>query len=180
MAGVGIGLVETAEHAAVATFAPETIRGSAFGFLAAVQSFGNLAASVVVGVIYTTGVTGGGVWLRHRRDGDRARGDPGHVARRQASRADLTTCSTVATGRQGARRCCRLSCVATSQVRPAATPGELPFTEHGTGSSWSRFGVWSDYPAAAWFGCRASKGEVSRVDEDSGVGGPGGQHRVSR
>ena len=54
VAGVGIGLVETAEHAAVATFAPETIRGSAFGFLAAVQSFGNLAASVVVGVIYTT------------------------------------------------------------------------------------------------------------------------------
>ena len=53
VAGVGIGLVETAEHAAVATLAPETIRGSAFGLLAAVQSFGNLAASAVVGVIYT-------------------------------------------------------------------------------------------------------------------------------
>lgn len=52
-AGVGIGLVETAEHAAVATFAPDAIRGSAFGFLAAVQSFGNLAASAVVGVLYT-------------------------------------------------------------------------------------------------------------------------------
>ncbi len=52
-AGVGIGLVETAEHAAVATFAPDVIRGSAFGFLAAVQSFGNLVASAVVGVLYT-------------------------------------------------------------------------------------------------------------------------------
>jgi MFS family permease len=52
-AGVGIGLVETAEHAAVATFAADAIRGSAFGFLAAVQSFGNLAASAVVGLLYT-------------------------------------------------------------------------------------------------------------------------------
>jgi MFS family permease len=53
VAGIGIGLVETAEHAAVATFAPDEIRGSAFGFLAALQSFGNLAASAVVGVLYT-------------------------------------------------------------------------------------------------------------------------------
>jgi MFS family permease len=53
IAGVGIGLVETAEHAAVATFAPDEIRGSAFGLLAAIQSFGNLAASAIVGVIYT-------------------------------------------------------------------------------------------------------------------------------
>ena len=53
VAGVGIGLVETAEHAAVATFAPDSIRGSAFGLLAAVQSFGNLAASAVVGLVYT-------------------------------------------------------------------------------------------------------------------------------
>ena len=53
VAGVGIGLVETAEHAAVATFAPDAMRGSAFGLLAAVQSFGNLAASAVVGLIYT-------------------------------------------------------------------------------------------------------------------------------
>lgn len=52
-AGVGIGLVETAEHAAVATFAAEPIRGSAFGLLAAVQSFGNLAASAIVGILYT-------------------------------------------------------------------------------------------------------------------------------
>lgn len=52
-AGLGIGLVETAEHAAVASYAPDTIRGSAFGLLAAVQSFGNLAASSLVGILYT-------------------------------------------------------------------------------------------------------------------------------
>jgi hypothetical protein len=39
-AGVGIGCVETAEHAAVAALAPLELRGSAFGLLAAVQSFG--------------------------------------------------------------------------------------------------------------------------------------------
>ena len=53
VAGVGIGLVETAEHAAVATFARDEIRGSAFGLLAAIQSFGNLAASAIVGLLYT-------------------------------------------------------------------------------------------------------------------------------
>ena len=53
VAGFGIGLVETAEHAAVATFAADEIRGSAFGLLAAIQSFGNLAASAIVGLLYT-------------------------------------------------------------------------------------------------------------------------------
>lgn len=52
-AGAGIGCVETAEHAAVATFAPEDARGSAFGLLAAVQSFGNLVASGTVGLLWT-------------------------------------------------------------------------------------------------------------------------------
>jgi MFS family permease len=52
-AGVGIGCVETAEHAAVATLAPVELRGSAFGLLAAVQSFGNLAASAVAGLLWT-------------------------------------------------------------------------------------------------------------------------------
>lgn len=52
VAGIGIGLVETAEHAAVATHAPEAIRGSAFGMLAAIQSFGNLVASTLVGLLY--------------------------------------------------------------------------------------------------------------------------------
>ena len=52
-AGVGIGLVETAEHAAVASLAPSEIRGSAFGLLAATQSFGNLAASAIAGALWT-------------------------------------------------------------------------------------------------------------------------------
>lgn len=53
LAGIGIGCVETAEHTAVATHAPADIRGSAFGLLAATQSFGNLAASLVAGVLWT-------------------------------------------------------------------------------------------------------------------------------
>ncbi|MCK9924201.1 MFS transporter [Frankia sp. AgPm24] len=53
LAGVGIGCAETAEHAAVAAFAPERIRGSAFGLLATVQAVGNIAASVVAGLLYT-------------------------------------------------------------------------------------------------------------------------------
>ncbi len=53
LAGVAIGLVETAEHASVADLAPDGIRGSAFGLLAAVQSFGNLAASSIAGVLWT-------------------------------------------------------------------------------------------------------------------------------
>jgi MFS family permease len=52
-AGIGIGCVETAEHAAVASLAPENVRGSAFGVLAGVQSLGNLVASAVAGVLYT-------------------------------------------------------------------------------------------------------------------------------
>jgi hypothetical protein len=52
-AGVAIGCAETAEHAAVATLAPTDVRGSAFGLLAAVQSLGNLVASVTVGALWT-------------------------------------------------------------------------------------------------------------------------------
>jgi MFS family permease len=52
-AGVAIGCMETAEHAAVATLAPAELRGSAFGLLAAVQSFGNLAASAIAGLLWT-------------------------------------------------------------------------------------------------------------------------------
>jgi len=52
-AGVGIGCVETAEHAAVARLAPEALRGSAFGMLATVQSLGNFAASSVAGLLWT-------------------------------------------------------------------------------------------------------------------------------
>ena len=53
LAGIGIGCVETAEHAAVAAYAPAEIRGSAFGLLAAVQSFGNFAASGIAGFLWT-------------------------------------------------------------------------------------------------------------------------------
>jgi MFS family permease len=53
LAGFGIGCVETAEHTAVANDAPSHLRGSAFGLLAGVQSLGNLAASVIAGVIWT-------------------------------------------------------------------------------------------------------------------------------
>ena len=52
-AGIGIGCAETAQHAAVASLAPTNLRGSAFGLLAAVQSFGNLAASVIAGALWT-------------------------------------------------------------------------------------------------------------------------------
>lgn len=52
-AGIAIGCVETAEHAAVATLASEDVRGSAFGLLAGVQSLGNLIASGVAGVLWS-------------------------------------------------------------------------------------------------------------------------------
>jgi MFS family permease len=52
-AGIGIGCAETAEHAAVAALAPEDLRGSAFGLLAALQSIGNLIASALVGTLWT-------------------------------------------------------------------------------------------------------------------------------
>lgn len=52
LAGLGIGAVETAEHSAVAILAPESLRGSSFGALAAIQSFGNLLSSSIVGILY--------------------------------------------------------------------------------------------------------------------------------
>ncbi len=52
-AGIGIGAVETAEHAAVASLAPVELRGSAFGLLAAIQSVGDFLASAVVGLLWT-------------------------------------------------------------------------------------------------------------------------------
>lgn len=53
LAGVGIGVVETAQHAAVAALASVNLRGSAFGLLATVQSLGNLAASSIAGLLWT-------------------------------------------------------------------------------------------------------------------------------
>ncbi|HEU4868469.1 MAG TPA: MFS transporter [Actinomycetota bacterium] len=52
-AGIGIGFVETSEHAAVAALAPEAIRSSAFGLLATIQSLGNFAASAIVGALWS-------------------------------------------------------------------------------------------------------------------------------
>jgi MFS family permease len=54
LAGSGIGLAETAESALVASLLPEQLRGSGFGLLGGVQAGGGLAASVIVGVLYTT------------------------------------------------------------------------------------------------------------------------------
>ena len=53
LAGIGIGCVETAEHASVAAEAPQELRGSAFGLLATVQSAGNLLASSMAGLLWT-------------------------------------------------------------------------------------------------------------------------------
>jgi MFS family permease len=52
-AGIAIGCVETAQHAAVAAHAPAQIRGSAFGMLATIQAVGNLAASGIAGILWT-------------------------------------------------------------------------------------------------------------------------------
>ena len=53
LAGIGKGAVETAQSAAVALLAPPQLLGSAFGALAAIQSFANLAASAVAGALWT-------------------------------------------------------------------------------------------------------------------------------
>ncbi len=53
VAGLAIGYIETCEHAAVATLAPTNLRGSAFGLLATVQSFGNIGASAIAGVLWS-------------------------------------------------------------------------------------------------------------------------------
>lgn len=53
LAGLGIGCMETAQHAAVASLAPVEVRGSAFGLLAAVQSLGSVFASATAGLVWT-------------------------------------------------------------------------------------------------------------------------------
>jgi MFS family permease len=53
LAGGGIGLAETAEGAWVARLLPDRLRGSGFGLLGAVQSFGDFASSATVGLLYT-------------------------------------------------------------------------------------------------------------------------------
>jgi MFS family permease len=81
LAGIGIGCVETAEHAAVAAYAPAEIRGSAFGLLAAVQSFGNFAASGIAGLLWTTAGPVLGLRLPHRLDDPRRHPPHPHAPR---------------------------------------------------------------------------------------------------
>ncbi len=53
LAGVGIGLAETAEGALIARSLPDRLRGSGFGLLGGVQAAGDLIATVVAGILYT-------------------------------------------------------------------------------------------------------------------------------
>ncbi len=64
LAGIGIGFAETAEAAAVASMADESVRGSAFGLLAGLQSLGNFAASAIAGILWTAvSPTAAFIWL---------------------------------------------------------------------------------------------------------------------
>ena len=74
LGGLAIGLVETAQNAAVAAQAPAEIRGSAFGLLATIQGFGNLLASGLAGIIWTAFAVGG-LWILGPLDGCSRRRD---------------------------------------------------------------------------------------------------------
>ncbi|MGI8576729.1 MAG: MFS transporter [Nocardioidaceae bacterium] len=52
LSGVGIGFGETAESTTVALMLPDRLRGNGFGVLGLVQSFGDLGATVVAGVLW--------------------------------------------------------------------------------------------------------------------------------
>jgi MFS family permease len=52
LAGIGIGCAETAESTMVALALPDELRGNGFGLLGLVQSFGDLGATVVAGVLW--------------------------------------------------------------------------------------------------------------------------------
>lgn len=54
LAGSAIGLAETAESALVAGLLPDRLRGSGFGLLGGLQSFGDFASTAVVGLLYAT------------------------------------------------------------------------------------------------------------------------------
>lgn len=53
LAGIGIGLAETAESALVARLLPDRLRGSGFGLLGGVQSLGDFASSAMVGLLWS-------------------------------------------------------------------------------------------------------------------------------
>jgi MFS family permease len=52
LAGSGIGFAETAESALIARLLPDRLRGSGFGLLGGVQSFGDFASSAAVGLLW--------------------------------------------------------------------------------------------------------------------------------
>ncbi|GAB3033873.1 hypothetical protein GCM10027052_09180 [Parafrigoribacterium mesophilum] len=54
LAGCGIGFAETAESTLIAHALPENLRGTGFGMLGLVQAGGDLVATVVAGILYTT------------------------------------------------------------------------------------------------------------------------------
>lgn len=53
LAGAGIGVAETAESTVVAQQLPERLRANGFGVLGLTQSIGDLAATVVAGVLWS-------------------------------------------------------------------------------------------------------------------------------
>lgn len=68
LAGAGIGFAETAESTLVAQMLPDRLRGNGFGVLGLVQSLGDLASSVVVGLLWaafsaTVGFAYAGAWM---------------------------------------------------------------------------------------------------------------------
>lgn len=68
LAGAGIGFAETAESTVVAQMLPDRLRGNGFGVLGLVQSLGDLASSVVVGLLWaafsaTVGFAYAGAWM---------------------------------------------------------------------------------------------------------------------
>ena len=67
LAGIGIGFAET-ESTLVAHLLPDRLRGNGFGVLGLVQSLGDLASSLVVGLLWalvspTVGFTYAAAWM---------------------------------------------------------------------------------------------------------------------
>ena len=53
LSGLGIGFAETAESTVVAQLLPDHLRGNGFGVLGLVQSFGDLGATLVAGILWS-------------------------------------------------------------------------------------------------------------------------------
>lgn len=91
LAGSGIGLAETAESALVARLLPEQLRGSGFGLLGGVQAGGDLAAALIVGVLYATvsptvAFIYAATWMVLAALGSAALGAPRHASKVEAVR----------------------------------------------------------------------------------------------